>query len=73
MLQLIRQIFKDADDTTDVWLLYANQTPGDILLRLELEDVKAEHGDRFKLWFTVDRSDSSGLFCHLLITLNRTR
>ncbi|KAG1666334.1 NADH-cytochrome b5 reductase 3 [Nymphon striatum] len=57
MLQLIRQIFKDPNDTTEVWLLYANQSPKDILLRDELEDVKANYSDKFHLWYTVDRTD----------------
>jgi len=57
-LQLIRQVFKDASDSTELWLLYANQTPDDILLRKELEQVKKEHPDRFHLWYTVDRPTS---------------
>lgn len=55
MLQLIRQVFKDPKDDTLLWLLYANQTPGDILLREELEEVKQQNPERFKLWYTVDR------------------
>ena len=31
------------------------QTEEDILLRKELEAVQAEHPERFKLWYTVDR------------------
>jgi len=55
MLQLIRHIFKDSGDNTKIWLLFANQTEDDILLRDELEEIVAEHKDRFKLWYTVDR------------------
>jgi cytochrome-b5 reductase len=55
MLQLIRQVFKDSNDETNLWMLYANQTENDILLRKELEEVEKEHSDRFKLWYTVDR------------------
>jgi cytochrome-b5 reductase len=55
MLQLIRQVFKDPNDETNLWMLYANQTENDILLRKELEEVQKEHSDRFKLWYTVDR------------------
>lgn len=55
MLQLIRQVFKDPSDSTELWLLFANQTEEDILLRDELEQLKEQHGDRFHLWYTVDR------------------
>ncbi|XP_060564956.1 NADH-cytochrome b5 reductase 3-like [Ruditapes philippinarum] len=55
MLQLIRQILKDKNDKTEMCLLFANQTEDDILLRPELEDLQQTYGDRFKLWFTLDR------------------
>jgi cytochrome-b5 reductase len=38
-----------------IWLLFANQTEQDILLREELELLAASNSDRFKLWYTVDR------------------
>uniref|UniRef100_A0A8D2LIN6 NADH-cytochrome b5 reductase n=1 Tax=Varanus komodoensis TaxID=61221 RepID=A0A8D2LIN6_VARKO len=55
MLQLIRHITKDPRDHTKCYLLFANQTEEDILLRSELEDVAAKHPDQFKLWYTLDR------------------
>jgi len=55
MLQLVRAVFRDPEDTTCLSLLFANQTEEDILLRKELEEVEKEHPDRFKLWYTVDR------------------
>jgi cytochrome-b5 reductase len=57
MLQLVRQVFKDPEDKSELWLLFANQTENDILLRTELEEVAAEHPDRFHLWFTLDRPE----------------
>ncbi|XP_062323564.1 NADH-cytochrome b5 reductase 3 [Osmerus eperlanus] len=56
MLQLVRAILKDPSDQTSCSLLFANQTEKDILLRDELEELKARHPDRFRLWFTVDRA-----------------
>ncbi|XP_014677277.1 PREDICTED: NADH-cytochrome b5 reductase 3-like isoform X2 [Priapulus caudatus] len=56
MLQLVRQIFKDPGDKTKCWLLYANQTEDDILLRNELEEVQRANPDRFHLWYTLDKS-----------------
>ena len=35
-------------------LLYANQSPDDILLREELDAFAAAHAN-FKVWYTVDR------------------
>ncbi|XP_066494786.1 NADH-cytochrome b5 reductase 2 [Tiliqua scincoides] len=55
MLQLIRHITKDPKDNTKCYLLFANQTEKDILLRQELEEVAAKNPDQFKLWYTVDR------------------
>jgi len=55
MLQLIRQVFRDANDVTELALLFANQTEDDILLRKELEDVQKENPNQFKVWYTVDR------------------
>jgi len=55
MLQLVRAVFRDPEDTTCLSLLFANQTEDDILLRQELEEVQKLHPDRFNLWYTVDR------------------
>jgi len=55
MLQLVRAVFRDPEDTTCLRLLFANQTEEDILLRAELEEVAEQHPDRFKLCYTVDR------------------
>lgn len=51
MLQIVRQVFKDASDTTQLWLLFANQSEDDILLRKELEEVRDSHPERFHLWY----------------------
>ncbi|XP_074078496.1 NADH-cytochrome b5 reductase 1 [Macrotis lagotis] len=54
MLQLIRAILKDPEDPTQCFLLFANQTEKDIILREVLEELQARHPERFKLWFTLD-------------------
>lgn len=43
---------KNPNDKTELWLIFANQTEEDILLRKELEAIQ---GDRFHLWYTLDR------------------
>uniref|UniRef100_A0A8C5PFB5 NADH-cytochrome b5 reductase n=1 Tax=Leptobrachium leishanense TaxID=445787 RepID=A0A8C5PFB5_9ANUR len=55
MLQLIRHITKDPNDHTKCYLIFANQTEEDILLKPELEAVAKSHPDQFKLWYTLDR------------------
>lgn len=52
MLQIIRAVLKNDNDKTKLWLIFANQTESDILLREELESIPS---DRLKLFFTVDR------------------
>lgn len=55
MLQIIKAILKDPEDTTKVSLLFANQTEDDILVRSELEWL-AKQNDHFSLWYTLDRA-----------------
>lgn len=62
MLQILHAIFRSSDDdvTTRVKLVYANQTVDDILVRDELEALQRDFGDRFSLWYTVDRAPTNG-------------
>ncbi|XP_031469992.1 NADH-cytochrome b5 reductase 2 [Phasianus colchicus] len=55
MLQLIHQITSDPKDFTKCYLLFANQTEKDILLRAELEDIAKRHPDQVTLWYTLDK------------------
>ncbi len=55
MLQVIHAILRDPKDTTELWLIFANQTEEDILLRKELEAIPC---DRFHLHYTLDRPPS---------------
>ncbi|CAF4855089.1 unnamed protein product [Pieris macdunnoughi] len=55
MLQLIRHICQDPNDSTEMRLLFANQTEEDILLRNELENYQRDHPEQFCLWYTLDR------------------
>ena len=61
MLQLLGEVFRHSDtDATELSLLYANKTEGDILLRQELDKLREEHPGRFNLWYTVSKSESTG-------------
>ena len=65
--QIIKSILRDKTDTTKVSLLYANQTPDDVLLREEL-DLLADSDDRFSCWYTVDKADDDWTFSVGFIT-----
>ncbi|BDA47084.1 Nitrate reductase [NADH] [Coccomyxa sp. Obi] len=51
--QVIKAVLKDAEDDTQLSLLYANQSPDDILLFDELQEMAKD--PRFRVWYTVDR------------------
>lgn len=54
MYQLIRKIFNDNEEKTDVTLIFANISEEDILLRKELEEFKKKHPDRFHITYVLD-------------------
>lgn len=56
MYQLIKDICKNSDDHTEMWLIFANQSENDILLRNELEEFQKNHSDKLNIWFTIDKS-----------------
>jgi len=53
--QVAQAVLRNPDDKTQVRLVYANQTPSDILMREMLDELAAKHPDRFRVWYTVDR------------------
>lgn len=55
MLQVIKHILSRRDDHTEIFLLYANQTEDDILLRDCLEEYATLYPQQFRLWYTIDR------------------
>ncbi|KAL4934225.1 uncharacterized protein BDV17DRAFT_285949 [Aspergillus undulatus] len=59
MYQLIRAICEDEGDTTQVSLLYANNTEADILLREELEGFAKRFPQKFKMWYVLSKADET--------------
>eukprot|EP00045_Choanoeca_perplexa_P012410 m.135416 g.135416 ORF g.135416 m.135416 type:complete len:323 (-) comp15992_c0_seq1:2323-3291(-) len=51
-LQVIRDVLKHPEDTTQVYLLFANKTEEDILLRNELDEAAKD--PRIHVWYTLD-------------------
>lgn len=60
--QIIKAVLKDAEDTTELALLYANQQEDDILIRQELEALAEKHSN-FKLWWVAAASDLGSFIC----------
>ena len=61
MLQIIRQVFRDPKDRTELFLIFANVTLQDILLKTELDELASEHPNRFAIKYVlnVDPSDET--------------
>jgi nitrate reductase (NAD(P)H) len=53
--QVMKAALKDKEDATQFYLLYANQTPADVLLRAQLDAWAKEHPARVHIWYTVDK------------------
>ncbi|XP_062110766.1 nitrate reductase [NADH]-like [Humulus lupulus] len=51
--QVVQAILKDPEDDTEMFVVYANRTEDDILLKEEL-DGWARKCDRFKVWYVVE-------------------
>lgn len=53
MYQLIRAICDDGTDSTQISLLYANNTEEDILLRKELDDFAMRFPNKFQVKYVL--------------------
>ncbi|ORX44027.1 ferredoxin reductase-like protein [Hesseltinella vesiculosa] len=56
MYQLIRHILDNDNDTTKIWLLYANKQEHDILLKTELDQLAEKHAGRFKVVYVLEQT-----------------
>ncbi|XP_004610093.2 NADH-cytochrome b5 reductase 1 [Sorex araneus] len=73
MLQLICAIMKDPQDGTQCFLLFANQTENDIILRDDLEELQARYPNRLKLWFTLDHAPEDWAYSKGFVTADMIR
>lgn len=55
MLQVVDAILNDPKDPTEVWLIFANKTEEDILVRDMLDALAEKHPTRFHLHYTLDK------------------
>ncbi|VDL94993.1 unnamed protein product, partial [Schistocephalus solidus] len=59
MYQLIKAIIMSDTDTTKIALLYANKTEDDILLKDELDKLRDDNPEQFRVWYTVGSPPSN--------------
>ena len=52
--QVIQSILSDPEDETEMFVVYANRTEDDILVREELEGWADKFPDRLKIWYVVE-------------------
>ncbi|XP_031272989.1 nitrate reductase [NAD(P)H]-like [Pistacia vera] len=57
--QVVQAILKDPEDETEMYVVYANRTEDDILLKEELDEWAKKY-DRFKVWYVVQESIREG-------------
>ncbi|KAF9608459.1 hypothetical protein IFM89_009825 [Coptis chinensis] len=54
--QVMQAIMKDPEDNTEMYVVYANRTEDDILLREELDSWAKHYSERLKVWYVVGES-----------------
>lgn len=54
MYQVAAAILKDPKDTTKISLLFGNLTADDILIKQELDQLAADHPDRFSVYYVLN-------------------
>uniref|UniRef100_A0A7N0UMI4 Nitrate reductase n=1 Tax=Kalanchoe fedtschenkoi TaxID=63787 RepID=A0A7N0UMI4_KALFE len=52
--QIMQAIFKDPEDDTEMYVVYANRTEEDILLREELDAWAEKYSSRLKVWYVIE-------------------
>ncbi|CAN1173490.1 Nitrate reductase [NAD(P)H] [Linum perenne] len=57
--QVIQAVLRDPEDRTEMYIVYANRTEDDILLRDELDEW-ARTDERLKVWYVVSKSKRAG-------------
>ncbi|KAK6938463.1 Moybdenum cofactor oxidoreductase, dimerization [Dillenia turbinata] len=58
--QVMQAILKDPEDDTEMYVVYANRTEDDILLRGELDAWTEKYHKRLKVWFVVGKTIREG-------------
>ena len=59
MYQILQHALSDPSNKTKFTLIFANQTPSDILLKAEFDALQARHPGTFHVVYTVDKADDT--------------
>ncbi|RCK57907.1 NADH-cytochrome b5 reductase 2 [Candida viswanathii] len=59
LYQLLHEITSNPADKTKVNLIYGNVSPGDILLKKEIDEIANKHKDQVEVHYFVDKNDSN--------------
>eukprot|EP00775_Hariotina_reticulata_P004445 gene4445-4700_t len=62
MLQVADHILDNPADKTKVTLIFANVSEDDILLKQKIDKMAAQHPDKFKVHYVVDKPKWGGIF-----------
>lgn len=57
LYQLLRSVAQNPEDKTKVNLFYGNKTPGDILLKNELDELQKKYPEQVKITYFVDKPE----------------
>jgi len=64
MLQVLKEALKNPNDTTKFTLIFGNQTPEDILLRVQLKELEVSSQGRLQVIFLVDKNPTGDMGVH---------
>lgn len=57
LYQLLHEITKNPEEKTKINLVYGNKTPGDILLKKDIDSIAEKYSDRVKVHYFVDKAE----------------
>uniref|UniRef100_A0A0K0FFA8 NADH-cytochrome b5 reductase n=1 Tax=Strongyloides venezuelensis TaxID=75913 RepID=A0A0K0FFA8_STRVS len=57
LYQIIKSVISNPNDMTKMYLLYANQSENDILLREEFDALAKDYPHKFSVWYTIDKAN----------------
>lgn len=66
--QVMQAILKDPEDETEMYVVYANRTEDDILLKNELDAWAEKYSDKVKVWYVVEKANEGWKYSAGFIT-----
>lgn len=66
--QVMQAILKDPEDETEMYVVYANRTEDDILLKNELDAWAEKYKDKVKVWYVVEKANEGWKYSAGFIT-----